>query len=41
MLVCLGMIWDSDRPSVEEIMSVVLSIGLTLQLNDVREGGRE
>ena len=29
------MIWDSAQPSVEDIMSVVYSIGLKLQLNDV------
>ena len=35
VVVCLGMIWDSAQPTVDEIMGVVLSIGLTLQLNDV------
>jgi len=37
--VCLGMIWDSDQPKVEDIMSVVYSIGLKLQLSDVSDHG--
>ena len=34
--VCLGLIWDSDQPPVDDIMAVVNNIGLTLQLSDVR-----
>ena len=33
--VCLGLIWDSDQPPVDDIMAVVNNIGLTLQLSDV------
>ena len=32
---CLGLIWDSDRPSVDDLMSVVNTVGLNLQLTDV------
>ena len=35
--VCLGLIWDSDQPPVDDIMAVVNNIGLTLQLSDVSE----
>ena len=34
-VVCLGLIWDSDQPPVDDIMAVVNNIGLTLQLSDV------
>ena len=33
--VCLGLIWDSDQPSVDYIMSVLEAIGLKLRLTDV------
>ena len=33
--VCLGLIWDSDQPLVDDIMAVVNNIGLTMHLSDV------
>ena len=34
--VCIGMIWDSEQPSVDDIMSVVESVGTILRVSDVR-----
>ena len=30
------MIWDSEQPSVDDIMSVVESVGTILRVSDVR-----
>ena len=35
--VCIGMIWDSDQPDVDDIMNVVESIGTILRVSDVRQ----
>ena len=36
LTVCIGMIWDSDQPEVDDIMSVVESVGTILRVSDVR-----
>ena len=35
LIVCIGLIWDSDSPPISYIMDVIHSIGLTLHLNVV------
>ena len=34
--VCIGMIWDSDQPNVDDIMSVVETVGTIVRVSDVR-----
>ncbi|CAI8054450.1 Inactive ubiquitin carboxyl-terminal hydrolase 54 [Geodia barretti] len=34
-LVCIGMIWDSDQPNIDDIMSVVQSVGIFVRVSDI------
>jgi hypothetical protein len=34
-VVCIGLIWDSDRPSIDQIMDIINCIGLSIHLDKI------